>query len=334
MLNKDQYNEDAYNDVYAQAAKGAEIKYSTKKKGKSKLLLIILLLALISTVGYLVWKNLSPTNEAITKEATSTKSLVDTNKESSSKKETTPSKEKETEESLEVALQKTLETAEKEKIPTATSTSKTGSTTADIVANIASQTSDTKMSPTDIARIVQLVTQQMQAEKKVEESEAQSNKKVKDALELSLENVETDTLSSEKLILEPTSSSQKKEASNNSKTNTYNKIVLEKSNNKENLNDELSKLSMEISNVINSNTEEDTSSNSKSTNYTSSLSKEADTRTKEMRYHIVKKGDTLASIAHKIYGNSQDYIKLYEANPDILRRADQIYIGQRLRVPE
>ena len=344
MLNKDQYNEDAYNDVYAQAAKGAEIKYSTKKKGKSKLLLIFLLLALIGTVGYFVWKNLSPTKEAITKEtttkeATSTKSLVDTDKESSSKKETTStnektqSKETETEESLEMALQKTLESVEEKKSPTATSSSKTDSSTADIVANIASQTSDTKMSPADIARIVQLVTQQMQEEKKVEESKIQS--KVKDSLELSLENVETDTLSSEKLVLEPTSSSQKKEASSDSKTNTYNKIVLEKSNNKENLNDELSKLSMEISNVINSDTEKDTGSNSTSTSsYTSSLSQEADTRTKEMRYHIVKKGDTLASIAHKIYGNSQDYIKLYEANPDILRRADQIYIGQRLRIPE
>jgi nucleoid-associated protein YgaU len=326
MLNKDQYNEDAYNDVYAQAAKGAEIKYSTKKKGKSKLLLIFLLLALISTLGYFVWKNLSST-----KEVTTTKSLVDKNKEISLKKETTPMNE--TEESLEVALQKTLETAEEEKSPTPTSTSTTGSTTADIVANIASQTSDTKMSPTDIARIVQLVTQQMQAEKKVEESKVQSNKKVKDSLELSLENVETDTLSSEKLVLEPTNSSQKKEASNDTKTNTYNKIVLEKSNGKENLNDELSKLSMEISNVINSDSE-DVSSSSESTSYTSSLSKEADTRTKEMRYHIVKKGDTLASIAYKIYGQSKDYIKLYEANPDILRRADQIYIGQRLRVPE
>jgi phage tail protein X len=326
MLNKDQYNEDAYNDVYAQAAKGAEIKYSTKKKGKSKLLLIFLLLALISTLGYFVWKNLSST-----KEVTTTKSLVDKNKEISLKKETTPMNE--TEESLEVALQKTLETTEEEKSPTPTSTSTTGSTTADIVANIASQTSDTKMSPTDIARIVQLVTQQMQAEKKVEESKVQSNKKVKDSLELSLENVETDTLSSEKLVLEPTNSSQKKEASNDTKTNTYNKIVLEKSNGKEKLNDELSKLSMEISNVINSDSE-DVSSSNESTSYTSSLSKEADTRTKEMRYHIVKKGDTLASIAYKIYGQSKDYIKLYEANPDILRRADQIYIGQRLRVPE
>ena len=315
MLNKDQYNEDAYNDVYAQAAKGAEIKYSTKKKGKSKLLLIILLLVLVSTTGYLVWKNLSQT-----KESTTIKSIVDTNKGR--------------EESLEVALQKTLETTEEEKTPTATNTSETGSSTAEIVANITSQTSDTKMSPTEIARIVQLVTQQMQAQKKIEESKSQSNKKVKDSLELSLENVETDTLSSEKLVLEPTSSVQKKEANNDSKTNTYNKIVLKKSNNKEKINDELSKLSMEISNVINSDTEEDVNSNSKSTSYTSSLSKEADTRTKEMRYHIVKKGDTLASIAYKIYGNSQDYIKLYEANPDILRRADQIHIGQRLRVPE
>jgi len=307
MLNKDQYNEDIYNDVYAQAARGAEIKHSKTKRGKSKLVLILLLLALIGTVGYFVWKNLNPIKE------TTTTSI-----------ETTPVV-KAKEESLEEALQKTLEASEKETVTTTETTS-----TADIV-NIASKTGDGKMSPTDIARIVQLVTQQMQAEKKIEDEKVLESTKVKDSLEASLENVETDTLFYEKTVVDSIDGSHKKEAAIDTKTNTYNKIVLKKSDTNNNLTDELTQLSMEISNVIDSDNDDVTDSTSST--YTSSLSQEANTRSKEMRYHIVKKGDTLAGIALKIYGSTQDYIKLYDANPDILRRADKIYIGQRLRIP-
>lgn len=313
MLNKDQYNEDVYNDVYAQAARGAEIKHSKTKRGKSKLVLILLLLALIGTVGYFVWKNLNPIKE------TTTTSI-----------ETTPVV-KAKEESLEEALQKTLEASEKETVTTTETTTNNNSSTADIVVNIASKTGDGKMSPTDIARIVQLVTQQMQAEKKIEDEKVLESTKVKDSLEASLENVETDTLFYEKIVVDSIDGSQKKEATIDTKTNTYNKIVLKKSDTNNNLTDELTQLSMEISNVIDSDNDDVTDSTSST--YTSSLSQEANTRSKEMRYHIVKKGDTLAGIALKIYGSSKDYIKLYEANPDILRRADKIYIGQRLRIP-
>ena len=308
MLNKDQYNEDVYNDVYAQAARGAEIKHSKTKRGKSKLVLILLLLALIGTVGYFVWKNLNPIKETTTTSIETT-SVVEAK-----------------EESLEEALQKTLEASEKETVTTTETTS-----TADIVVNIASKTGDGKMSPTDIARIVQLVTQQMQAEKKIEDEKVLESTKVKDSLEASLENVETDTLFYEKIVVDSIDGSQKKEATIDTKTNTYNKIVLKKSDTNNNLTDELTQLSMEISNVIDSDNDDITDTTSST--YTSSLSQEANTRSKEMRYHIVKKGDTLAGIALKIYGSSKDYIKLYEANPDILRRADKIYIGQRLRIP-
>lgn len=329
MLNKDQYNEDAYNDYYAQAAQGAEIKDGPKEGGKSKLLLIFLLLALISTLGYFVWENLA----SIKKNEISSSIVqdkVNTQEESSSESiETKRTVEEGVEESLESALEKTLELAEKEE-KSLIKNETPSSDTAKIVANITSQTSDDKMSPADIARIVQLVTQQMQTEKKTEEKEILNNKKEKDSLEASLENVETDTLSSESPILAYTDGSQKKEASSENKNNTYNKVILEKSPTDDNTTDELSQLSMEISNVINS----DTDLTPTTSTYTSSLSKEANARSKEMRYHIVKKGDTLAGIALKIYGSTKDYIKLHEANPDILRRADKIYIGQRLRVPE
>ena len=320
MLNKDQYNKDVYNDYYAQATKGAEIKHGQKERGLGKLLLIFLLLALIGVLGYFVWENL-----------TSVKDNKGTTKEEMVHKitEINNSNNEVAEDSLEEALAKTLQASEEqesseEKIEKTEVTSK-------IVADIASQNSDTKMSPADIAKIVQLVTQQMQIEKETEEQKNAHLKTEKDSLEASLENVETDTLSSEAPIISTTDGSQKKEASIDKKTNTYNKVVVQDKNIPTETTDELSQLSMEISNVINSNSDTTpTDSNS----YTSSLSQEADSRSKEMRYHIVQKGDTLAGIALKIYGNSRDYIKLYEANPDILRRADKIYIGQRLRVPE
>jgi len=314
MLNKDQYNEDVYNDYYAQATKGAEIKHGQKERGIGKLLLIFLLLALIGVLGYFVWENL-----------TSVK-----NKEKMVQKiaEVNNSDNEIAEDSLEEALVKTLQSSEKQD-----SSEKKEKTdiTSKIVSDIASQNSDTKMSPADIARIVQLVTQQMQVEKKTEEEKNINLKIEKDSLEASLENVETDTLSSEAPIISTTDGSQKKEATTDKKTNTYNKVVVQENNTQAGTIDELSQLSMEISNVINSNSDKTTTDSS---TYTSSLSQEADARSKEMRYHIVKKGDTLAGIALKIYGTTKDYIKLYEANPDILRRADKIYIGQRLRVPE
>jgi len=345
MLNKDEYNQEAYNDFYAKATESAEIKHFQKKGGGSKLLLIFLLLALIGTLGYFVWENITSkkdvnSNATIAKEDSSAKVIKNKDEKSKTSDNIEKTTKKTEEELLAEELQKTLEpteeTSENKQLSADSSTTpdekkQDSSNTADIVANIASQTTNSKMSPADIARIVQLVTQQMQVEKQTEEKKVLNRVKKKDSLEASLENVETDTLLSEEPIVAPKDGSQKKEATLSNKTNTYNKIVIKNSDKNENITDELSQLSMEISNVINSDTD---SSTKDTTKYTSSLSKEANTRSKEMRYHIVKKGDTLAAIAYKIYGKSSDYIKLYEANPDILRRADKIYIGQRLRVPE
>ncbi len=320
MLNKDQYNEEVYNDYYTQATKGAEIRYGQKEGGKSKLLLIFLLLALIGILGYFVWENLTSIKD---KEVAQTQEISP-----KIEKQTSSIVDGKPKESLEVALEKTLQKEEEQQNPVEKEVS---SSTAKIVVDIASKTGETKMSSADIARIVQLVTQQMQVEKKTEEKKSSDIKKEKDSLEASLENVETDTLSSEAPIISTTDGSQKKEASIDEKTNTYNKVVVQESSTNADTTDELSQLSMEISNVINSDSDKTTTNSS---TYTSSLSQEAESRNKEMRYHIVKKGDTLAGIALKVYGSTKDYIKLYEANPDILRRADRIYIGQRLRVPK
>ena len=170
-------------------------------------------------------------------------------------------------------------------------------------------------------------------------------------------------------------SDKKKKAGSKAAANTYNKIAV--GNDAGGEEDELSKLSDEISSVVDSdNAKPDTngssaapalaSSGQKDTNgskvtiaqaatgnsvdsngsssktsstdssssvYTRSIKKEVKTRTKEMRYIVVKKGDTLGGIARKAYGDAREYKKIFEANPDILRRADLINVGQKLRIP-
>ncbi|MRI83002.1 MAG: hypothetical protein C6I00_01150 [Nitratiruptor sp.] len=68
--------------------------------------------------------------------------------------------------------------------------------------------------------------------------------------------------------------------------------------------------------------------------YFKSIQKELRTREKSMRFYIVKKGDSLSKIAKMVYGRASDYIKIYEANQDIISDPRLIYPGQRLRIPE
>ncbi len=67
--------------------------------------------------------------------------------------------------------------------------------------------------------------------------------------------------------------------------------------------------------------------------YVSKLSQEVTTRKKTMRYYIVQPGDYLSKIAKKVYGKSSAYIKIYEANQDILKDPALIFPGQKLRIP-
>ncbi len=51
------------------------------------------------------------------------------------------------------------------------------------------------------------------------------------------------------------------------------------------------------------------------------------------QYHEVVKGDTLSKIAAKYYGDANLYMKIFEANRDILKDPNLIQIGQKLRIP-
>jgi nucleoid-associated protein YgaU len=49
--------------------------------------------------------------------------------------------------------------------------------------------------------------------------------------------------------------------------------------------------------------------------------------------HEVKRGDTLSKIAEQYYGDSSLYMKIFEANRDLLNDPNLIKVGQKLRIP-
>ena len=108
-------------------------------------------------------------------------------------------------------------------------------------------------------------------------------------------------------------------------SNHYNKIVLSSS---EKTNNDLVQLQQRLNDAF-----EGKSENDKDADYSKAISKEVATRSNEMRVIIVQEGDSLSKIAKKAYGNYDDYVKIYNANPEIVKNPDQIYAGQRLRIP-
>ena len=52
------------------------------------------------------------------------------------------------------------------------------------------------------------------------------------------------------------------------------------------------------------------------------------------RFYEVVSGDTLGAISQKYYGKASDYMKIFEANRDILDNPDLIKVGQKLKIPE
>jgi nucleoid-associated protein YgaU len=52
------------------------------------------------------------------------------------------------------------------------------------------------------------------------------------------------------------------------------------------------------------------------------------------RYHMVAAGDTLGHIAQKYYGQASQYMKIFEANRDVLDDPNLIKVGQKLKIPD
>jgi nucleoid-associated protein YgaU len=55
--------------------------------------------------------------------------------------------------------------------------------------------------------------------------------------------------------------------------------------------------------------------------------------TEEVQYYTIESGDSLSKIAKQFYGNAMDYPKLVDANKEVIKDADLIYPGQKIRIP-
>ena len=47
----------------------------------------------------------------------------------------------------------------------------------------------------------------------------------------------------------------------------------------------------------------------------------------------IKSGDTLGAIAKQFYGKASQYMRIFEANRDIIDDPNKIYPGQKIRIP-
>lgn len=165
--------------------------------------------------------------------------------------------------------------------------------------------------------------------KRAEEDKPENIKKEDEELLSFLSQAPVDSVkpSTVKTEMASKKTKSKKTKQQKKKVDTYNKVVSVENN----ANDALSKLSQLMSDAIKA--PKDTTSD-KSKTYTSNLKKEVATRVNEMRIIVVKKGDTLGSLALKAYGNVMDYPKIFAANSDILENPDKISIGQKIRIPK
>ena len=53
-----------------------------------------------------------------------------------------------------------------------------------------------------------------------------------------------------------------------------------------------------------------------------------------VEYYAIQKGDTLSAIAKKYYGNANDYPRIFEANREVIKDANLIFPGHKIRIPK
>ena len=335
MLNKDQYNQDEYNDYYQQEIRGAETHSSKEEESSGKGGILILLgLIVLAVAGYFGYKtmNSSATDETIVvqKEVEQPAQTIQTVEEE-------PVKAKEPVQTVEKEV-KPLEAVQTIKEETVTPKNDEVAQVADNVQK--AMGAEDKMSPEEIAKVVQMVMSQMNTKPK----ENQGTTKKEDAtsaqdteLMSKLSGTDTDSVGDEDKKLEDALNNINETTkdttvkSDDKAVDTYNKVKVSENTG----DDELSQLSSQISSLISDKSTSDQTNNSKEEKtYTESLKQEVVTRKNEMRIIVVRKGDTLGRIAKRAYGNVMEYRKIYKANPDILKRPDRIYVGQKLRIPK
>ncbi|CAA6821889.1 MAG: Ferric siderophore transport system, periplasmic binding protein TonB [uncultured Sulfurovum sp.] len=172
--------------------------------------------------------------------------------------------------------------------------------------NIKSNATDTQrtsagtvssMNEKDIELIVQIIMSQINTKKEI-------------PLEDQLKNIENTIFQTKSL----------------KETNHYNKIILTENEVKNTKNSSLMKLTTNLNNIMNESVD-------LTDNYSKELDIELTSRENAMRIIIVQEGDTLSRIAKKAYGDYDDYPKIFAANPEIIKNPNQIFVGQRLRIP-
>ena len=55
--------------------------------------------------------------------------------------------------------------------------------------------------------------------------------------------------------------------------------------------------------------------------------------TEKVEYYEIVSGDTLSAVAQKYYGKASAYIRIFEANREVIKDPDKIYVGQKIRIP-
>jgi nucleoid-associated protein YgaU len=53
----------------------------------------------------------------------------------------------------------------------------------------------------------------------------------------------------------------------------------------------------------------------------------------KVEFYEIVSGDTLGAIAKRHYGSASKYMKIFEANRDIISDPNKIYPGQKIRIP-
>jgi nucleoid-associated protein YgaU len=53
----------------------------------------------------------------------------------------------------------------------------------------------------------------------------------------------------------------------------------------------------------------------------------------EVGYYVIEKGDTLSALAKRFYGDASQYPKIFEANREVIKHPDKIFVGQKIRIP-
>lgn len=54
----------------------------------------------------------------------------------------------------------------------------------------------------------------------------------------------------------------------------------------------------------------------------------------DVQYYEIKSGDTLWAIAKEYYGDGNKYPQIFEANKEVIKDPDKIFVGQKIRIPK